>query len=176
MTIPASRRDELRRLAVAATPGPWSWSDANRMEAPVRLDDFGAGLEEVRDTIIETDGGYYPPNAHDRSFIAASRTAVPDLLDEIERLEKERDLGDRMLSEAAPFEARQGARITALETALSVANTVAGEAALVLEQQDRDLDRLRAALGEALDMWCDETGVLTSGVDDNYDRLRKVLG
>lgn len=74
------RRAEYRRLADAATPGPWEWSHllnpngllSGDCEVIAILPEHTCSLE-----MLEADA----------AFIAASRTAVPELLDEVERLE-----------------------------------------------------------------------------------------
>jgi hypothetical protein len=70
--------DKLRELANAATPGPWhtmcvfgSW------DLPVAVEnDKGMQVFEVQGRFGHTDA----------AFIAASREAVPKLIDEVERL------------------------------------------------------------------------------------------
>lgn len=59
------------------------------------------------------------------------------------------------LSIATELNVNDRKQIDRLETALSVANQVAGEAALVLEQQDRDLEKLRARVVELEAQWSD---------------------
>lgn len=66
-------RAKLRALADAATPGPWN-RDADGVSVYI----------DVRFAICDASGA-------DANFIAAARTAVPALLDEIERVERERD-------------------------------------------------------------------------------------
>ena len=67
----------IKALADAATPGPWVWEEG---EEPDSMSGAVGGR------IIRTDMGYYGPEAADRAFIAAGRTAVPALLAEVERL------------------------------------------------------------------------------------------
>lgn len=85
----------LRALCDAATPGPWT-ADIDdhgrvlRILANDREADNGLGpereFEKIVETIVETDAGYYPPEQPDALFIASTRTAMPALIDEIERL------------------------------------------------------------------------------------------
>jgi hypothetical protein len=70
---------ELRRLHETATPGPW-YHDENEDFVYTR-DEFGDADGEIR---CDTDC-----DEADAAFIAATRNALPDLLDEIERLRAE---------------------------------------------------------------------------------------
>lgn len=82
--------NHLRALCEAATPSPWTWDDDDRPDALLGPP-YGVEWlpnEPQRERIITTDSGCYGPNAADRAFIAAARTAVPELLDENERLRK----------------------------------------------------------------------------------------
>lgn len=170
MTIPASRRDELRRLA----------GDVHQRNASLKFGDPRYSCVVGSDELL------------------ALVTAVPDLLDEIERLEAEASKWYKAAADGIDSALEHGVHET--ERLL----TELGEAKLVIEQQDRDLERLRetneqaakafavvddlcaqakdrivaleTALGEALTMWGNETGVHTLGMVDDYDRLRKVLG
>jgi len=88
---------ELRRLCGAATPGPWKcWG----VWGPVKGTDFMAvsriGPEAPEWAGIVADP-LYPPNAdfyakrEDAEFVAIARTALPEALDEIERLRAENE-------------------------------------------------------------------------------------
>lgn len=74
------RKTELRALCDAATPGPWEWSHllnpngllSGDCEVIAILPEHTCSLE-----MLEADA----------AFIAASRTAVPEILDEVERLQ-----------------------------------------------------------------------------------------
>ena len=96
---------ELRALAAAATEGPWRWGDWRT--------EFGLLESEFRDTLEFNPSHPGEPNCitrklgagkairvlvvedeigdGDRAFIAASRTAIPALLDRIEALEVENE-------------------------------------------------------------------------------------
>lgn len=74
-----ARLAELRAVADAATKGPWVAVIADGAC-------LGIDAEADPDGIVETDAGHYPPKPADAVFIAAARAAVPDLLDEIERM------------------------------------------------------------------------------------------
>jgi len=107
----AKRIAELRALCEAATPGPWYYAP-NRYDevglrgitsapgaavyAPLRQacdprwrDTLGGtsnasiGSRQGADVVFVADWTYRPANA---AFIAAARTALPEALDEIERL------------------------------------------------------------------------------------------
>lgn len=114
----AEQKAEWRRLADAATPGPWVWrekvfNDTPRLDGrPKRRKDelwlyclLGAPLHEEaeawRDAFDYTSVmmmrwsdlrrssiANATPNSADRDFIAAARTAMPALLAEAERLEE----------------------------------------------------------------------------------------
>ena len=66
--------DEIRALCDAATPGPWEWDGSRGVKAPAMngelRDDLGVAV-------------HWKPNAQ---FIAASRTLIPEMADEIEKL------------------------------------------------------------------------------------------
>lgn len=79
--------DELAALEVlteAATPGPWEWLDYDLHAVSVANDDPWDPAPGQK--IIVTDGGAYPPENADATFIAATRTAVPALIAELRRL------------------------------------------------------------------------------------------
>ena len=78
------RLTELRALADAATSGPWKVSDT-----PLAPDFENAWvvLEDGRDGLHAGYDGQF--SVADAAFIAASRTAIPELLDEVERLRAE---------------------------------------------------------------------------------------
>lgn len=71
---------ELRALCNAkVTPGPWeAHGDSVIASHPTNLDQA---------PVVHTDGFWFPREAGANArFIAAARTALPELLDEIERL------------------------------------------------------------------------------------------
>lgn len=71
----------LRALAEAATPGPWELrSDRNEQKNVYSGDKWIAVLPHQCVASIEEQRG------QDAAFVAAARTAVPELLDENERL------------------------------------------------------------------------------------------
>lgn len=81
------RLAELRAIAAAATPGPWTTSSA-------------WSVRSGRDELVAATS-YYNHEA-DAEFIAAARTAIPALLAEIERLVSERGALRAALREYGP--------------------------------------------------------------------------
>jgi hypothetical protein len=72
MEVTQEQIDELRRIADAATPGPWSTTWAgDTLSGPADARNLPHGYPE------------------DAAFIAAARTALPESLEEIERLRAE---------------------------------------------------------------------------------------
>ena len=79
-------RARLRALAENATPGPWE-DDVDELtdEATVHHD------QEQRLWVADCGSKYHAPARADAAFIAASRQAVPALLDMLDQAEAERD-------------------------------------------------------------------------------------
>lgn len=79
--IDADKMAELRRLAEEATPGPWRTS-----ERELTIED------EEGQWVADCHGfNLGRPHAANAAFIAAAHTALPVLLDEVERLRAERE-------------------------------------------------------------------------------------
>ena len=72
--IPESQLKLWKEAASAATPGPWEIQ-----------------VEYCEETIWLDDAHCVPPTVQDLCFIDISRTAVPELIAEVERLAKEND-------------------------------------------------------------------------------------
>ena len=72
------RLAELRALSEAATPGPWA--------VDIQTPDLAANIGNAEKGVcaVTKEGGH-----GDIAFIAASRTAIPELLDEIQELREE---------------------------------------------------------------------------------------
>lgn len=87
-----ARGPELRRIVGAMTARPWKWSEQHRLEGPPRTEDYGSGPEQVRDTIIETDCGHYPPEEQDREAIATLANHADAFVKLVEACERRRDL------------------------------------------------------------------------------------
>jgi hypothetical protein len=83
--------DKLRRLAQAATPGPWYVTGKLTRYVEARID--GGLIQEVAACgPTKADGGYGPQQeANARLIAAANPAAISELLDRLEAAEKERD-------------------------------------------------------------------------------------
>ena len=83
--------NELRRLAQAATPGPWYVTGKLTRYVEARID--GGLIQEVAACgPTKADGGYGPQQeANARLLAAANPAAITELLDRLEAAEKERD-------------------------------------------------------------------------------------
>lgn len=68
---------ELRRLAAQATPGPWYWASHETVDGDAWVVDAAHGI------VASNHDGW----SGDAPFIAAARSAVPDLLDRVADLE-----------------------------------------------------------------------------------------
>ena len=82
MTVQPTR-DQLRALANAATPGPWEWHHQEHKGTihPTFLE----GRTE-NDWVLSLDDAFTPSRAT-LEFIAAARTALPLLLDQLDQAE-----------------------------------------------------------------------------------------
>ena len=80
----AERVAELRELCEKATVGHWNVSG----QSSYIYGEFAIGYK-IAQLSLSTGGCVHNPNAeNDAAFIAAARTALPGLLDEVERLRK----------------------------------------------------------------------------------------
>ena len=81
---------ELRRLAQAATPGPWYVTGKLTRYVEARID--GGLIQEVAACgPTKADGGYGPQQeANARLIAAANPAAISEILDRLEAAEKER--------------------------------------------------------------------------------------
>ena len=95
--------DAAEKLANAATPGPWRWNGCVQLEGPPYERDYGSGVETVRDLVIETDNGVYPPGEADAAFIAASRQLLPALIAEVRRLSDVDAMAGRLKAIVGPL-------------------------------------------------------------------------
>ncbi len=77
-----ARIAELRKLCEEATPGPW------RHKAPAHITHDGTATMLAGTIAICTDP-VHPSAKRDAAFIAAARTALPELIAEVERLREE---------------------------------------------------------------------------------------
>lgn len=79
-----------KALCDAATSGPWvivGRHDRGDGE-PFGIDSIDSMVDCI-DPIVKADSGVYGPRGPDAEFIAASRTLVPKLIEEVERLKTE---------------------------------------------------------------------------------------
>ena len=83
--------NKLRRLAQAATPGPWYVTGKLTRYVEARID--GGLIQEVAACgPTKADGGYGPQQEANARLIAAANPAtISELLDRLEAAEKERD-------------------------------------------------------------------------------------
>lgn len=83
--------NELRRLAQAATPGPWYVTGKLTRYVEARID--GGLIQEVAACgPTKADGGYGPQQeANARLLAAANPATISELLDRLESAERERD-------------------------------------------------------------------------------------
>ena len=90
------RINELRALCDAASPGPWraySCDDLPRSACAIRSAEFDAQRDGDGDVVRDTnrDECHHMMTRADAELIAAARTALPEALDEIERLRADVD-------------------------------------------------------------------------------------
>lgn len=83
---------EQKRLAEAATPGPWTWA------AHTAVDVEAWAVFDARDWAVADNGDGFKADAE---FIAAARTTVPKLIAAVEAVEEALALGDE-LEKTAP--------------------------------------------------------------------------
>ena len=89
--------NKLRRLAQAATPGPWYATGKLTRYVEARID--GGLIQEVAACgPTKADGGYGPQQEANARLIAAANPAtISELLDRIEAAEKENALKERVI-------------------------------------------------------------------------------
>lgn len=99
---------ELRKLADAATPGPWSNDTHLGLKSEGIIEGPGGGAVAMAfpfanvNTVARNGGRLF--NFADADFIVAARNALPALLDELDRLREEREhLSDRHDRAVAEF-------------------------------------------------------------------------
>lgn len=72
--------DELEKLCNEATLGPWQWEDPeDKNRSNIACEPYDQEHSTFT-TIIERDGGVYPPNIPTCEFIIAARTHMPKLV------------------------------------------------------------------------------------------------
>jgi hypothetical protein len=78
--------EKMKALALAATPSPWQWWTSN---STLRLTAFGGRDGGVLSAYSSLGHADIACSVTDQAFIAACRTAVPELIAEVERLRAE---------------------------------------------------------------------------------------
>lgn len=91
MTAHPIDTEALRRLADAATPGPWRIGEAFDFPASWVAHLSNNGWDDRTTVTSEDTPGHIDQEERDAEFIAAARTAVPALLDALEQAESDRD-------------------------------------------------------------------------------------
>lgn len=146
---------QMRMLAAAATPGPWRWDGVDVQQ----LTDGGKGypLDTYPDSSTVVIGQCDDCGnkrvaimcSEDGAFIAASRTLVPNLLDEVGRLQKQ----------LTPLDGSKCAVITGAQT---------------FEKQIAERDRLRRVV-EAAEALCDAASPPAPRDPVRYEEARRGL-
>lgn len=165
--------EDLRRLRFisdAATPDPWLLSETSGCVETTQIGGdgiiYGGRLwspDFDEDDSPETRVDYL---RRDGSFIAAARSAVPALLDEVEQLREQLSLVSSLLAESARL-AKDVAEAPEFLEAVKIATS-------------RERTQLRAALAEAIDIfeatWCPEHGHAPKQKQlDRVAELRKLV-
>lgn len=178
-------RDALRKLADAATEGPWEAREC----LPARPHDFAVVLpDEGRDlpAAYITDWCVTGPDA---AFIAAARTAVPALLDALDHadlleeqlLTRNRNLLDAVKSAEAErdYRRRENEELSiALNLALTGEEVQTGERysnAVALAQAIRRADRAEARIKAVRDVLDDPRTGSWTPVDQIATHVRRAL-
>jgi len=89
MTLTPEQLLAIRKRADAATPGPWTTRYGQRQLTVER--ESGKGLPLAICADWDLAPGYTPSPHSDAEFMAAARSDIPALLDEVERLRKQLD-------------------------------------------------------------------------------------
>lgn len=155
-------RDRLRELAENATPGPWE-ADLDRHGETRGIWPTGPGEEQIIGSYVAADGydsqGWTGGTDENLEFIAAARTAVPQLLDQIDQQEAELD---SWMTRAYEAETRLAgwmehwnatARTGAVDEVAAIleANARADRAEAERDQARAQVDRVRALLDRPAD-------------------------
>ena len=124
---------ELRRLYAAATPGTWfANSKTNYTLVEAYRTDIPMTMQNVC-TILDFDDRPSRPNA---ALIAAAINALPDLLDELERLRADMEMLQANIENSHPNHKAWAVRVGG--------GAICDVAATLIEDQRLELDRLRA--------------------------------
>ena len=146
----ATERARLRALCEAATPGPWdAIYDEDAGEWMVRTGHADVAVLTWQQAIDAL--GLSPMTMRTAAFIAASRTAIPALLDDSERLDAAERERDEARAEVERLRAESEER---LRTIQRVAEAVAAEPPMDLVARVRwqvaEVERLRHRLGRVI--------------------------
>ena len=146
----ATERARLRALCEAATPGPWdAIYDEDAGEWMVRTGHADVAVLTWQRAIDAL--GLSPMTMRTAAFIAASRTAIPALLDDSERLDAAERERDETRAEVERLRAESEER---LRTIQRVAEAVAAEPPMDLVARVRwqvaEVERLRHRLGRVI--------------------------
>lgn len=153
----SAERQQLRATCAAATPGPWFLAYATVHDGPrtreymrVEREIPDDAPEEAYDALPNTAICHVPviagdtpttQGAHDGEFIAAARTAVPRLLDEVDRLQVL--AADRWALKAFRDTVEEAEALIKERTRLRTE----------VDEQHNAITCLRTALAEALDLF-----------------------
>lgn len=106
--------DEMEKVATAATSGPWTYTPAG--------DGDDWMLYDKEFTFVKQDDSGVPVSKEDGTFIAHSRTWIPQLIDEVRRLQKleqqhlqkaQLEIGRRTLTEMSLIAAKEALELSA---------------------------------------------------------------
>ena len=159
VVIDRDERARLRALCEAATPGPWdAIYDEDADEWMVRTGHADVAVLTWQQAIDAL--GLSPMTMRTAAFIAASRTAIPALLDDSERL----DAAERERDEARAEVARLRAAITRLRDNAAEMQSCARAVGHVEE---------REACAELAEKWLREVSAITQDTPaDLADAIR----
>lgn len=163
MTIPASRRDELRRLVERSRSATDMYQQA--------MHEVRNAVPDLLDEIDRLECMQFQEAATTLA-LSESNQAKDDEIANLEAVVRDRDATLASLGSMLSPEQFEWSRIDLECGALRLKQDL-GEARLVIEQQDRDLERTRAALTEAINWIADRC---EDGEAMIVDRMRKVLG
>lgn len=80
--------DELKALCEAATPGPWTWECDGDDDPACSFALFAPHIPRLPERLVlHQHNGYIRTTQPNADFIAAARTAMPELIAEVERLQ-----------------------------------------------------------------------------------------
>lgn len=134
-------KEELRRLAQAATPGPWEKGTIVGLQFPIVC----CAMDGIRLNVAHVAGIRNGEGLNNAAFIAAANPAVVlELLDEIERLRAE---VERLQQDASRYQfiRASGAYVEPSDNSLYVALDERGKYYDDLRDLDMDIDEAIAA-------------------------------